>query len=69
MGHPGRQGDQMAASVVMSAVLGGFAALGFTAVAAEAGPLMLLTAWSSGGTVAVGGLVALRMRQRSVSRH
>lgn len=59
----------MAAGFVMSAVLGGLAALGFTAVAAEAGPLMLLTAWGSGGTVAAGGLVALRLRQRSAQSH
>lgn len=56
----------MAAGVVMSAVLGGLAALGLTAVTAEAGPLLLLTAWSSGGTVAAGGLVALRMRRAVV---
>ncbi|GAB1480854.1 hypothetical protein MASR2M74_34370 [Paracoccaceae bacterium] len=59
----------MAAGFVMSAVLGGFAALGFTAVAAEAGPLMLLTAWSSGGAVAAGGLVAIRLRQRPTPHH
>lgn len=59
----------MAAGIVMSAVLGGMAALGFTIVAAEAGPLLMLTAWSSGGTVAAGGLVALRLRQRVPCRY
>ncbi len=59
----------MAASMVLSAVLGGLAALGFTAIAAEAGPVLLLMAWTSGGTIAVGGLVALRMRQRAGRGH
>lgn len=59
----------MAAGVVFSAVLGGATALGMTAFAEDASVVSLLAAWSSGGSMGVAALVALRLRRSALSRH
>ena len=59
----------MAASIVMSAVLGGLVGLGLTALAVEAGLGAFLLAGATGGSLGAAAQVAVRWQRSDAARH